>query len=169
MALQLPNLDEKTRALMVDEIDRDVTARKMYFGKRLRPDAFGDYAGLLRKAAQDQDSTWLAAMLERHFLPGSPRNAAELLSDGEFNRFYMRALCLRAIEEGRYLEVIRVKQVREPRPESMMLLGTEKEPRELLEILRKSPDDSSGPKFPPGPGSGLGLKLGRKIREPFER
>jgi hypothetical protein len=46
-----------------------------------------------------------------------------MLAEGEFNRFYIRALCVRAIEDG-LPEVIvyRAKEVQSARPESARMI-----------------------------------------------
>ena len=52
-----------------------------------------------------------------------PLKAQETLSEGEFNRFYCKALCARSISEG-ISKVIayRAKQVENPRPESEAII-----------------------------------------------
>lgn len=67
-----------------------------------------------------------------------PSNAAELLAEGEFNRYYCRALCLRAIAEKRNLTVYRGRQSDNPRPESEAWVGKQVDPNALLKDLREN-------------------------------
>jgi hypothetical protein len=76
-----------------------------------------------------------------------PQMAARLLAEGDFNRYYMRGVALRAIEEGRQiLEVYRARLSLEPRPESAQLEGTRVHAAEVLDHLRgpMSADPSVG-------------------------
>ena len=81
--------------------------------------------------------------------------ASRLLAEGEFNRFYMRALCLRAIEEGRTLEVYRAKPPEIPRAGLEGFVGRAVEPEELLGRLREGGWSSPLLK----PGAGLSVKI----------
>ena len=52
-------------------------------------------------------------------------NAAELIAEGEFNRFYLRALCLAALSQDIPVLVInRARHSDHPRPESEAQIGT---------------------------------------------
>jgi hypothetical protein len=88
-------------------------------------------------------------------------NAAEVLSESEFNRYYIRALARRAIEDGiAELVVYRAKQVNSPRPESEALVETTISPEDLLEDLRSHPgDEPPSLGVPSGPNSGLSVRL----------
>ena len=60
-----------------------------------------------------------------------------ILAESEFNRFYIRALARRAIEDGiPHLIVYRAKLVRNPRPESEALVETTLPAEALLADLR---------------------------------
>ncbi len=65
-----------------------------------------------------------------------PRNAHEMLAQGQFNRTYLRGLSQKAIQDGRMIEVYRAKPVRQPRPDSEALIGEQLDPRSLLNDLR---------------------------------
>ena len=95
-----------------------------------------NYVSLLKEAIEhhaDHD-TWLAEQLRscgymkehEQRKKGSgfttvrvPKNAPDTLSEGEFNRYYVRGLCVYVIAEGMdQVEVYRGKQIRKRRPES---------------------------------------------------
>ena len=60
-----------------------------------------------------------------------------MLAEGEFNRFYIRGLCLRAIASGIVdLVIYRAKQVANPRSDSALKIGTTINAQALLDYLR---------------------------------
>jgi hypothetical protein len=84
------------------------------------------------------------------------------LAEGEFNRFYARGLCARALSEG-ISEVIvyRGKRVMQPRQESEAMIGKRISAKDLLEDLRKSESKGVEPALgiPSGPNSGITICL----------
>jgi hypothetical protein len=168
-----PDLDPRTRALMLEEIEHDEAHEGLYIGKRLAPAGALAFAQNLKAAATSGDDGTLAARLRQ---PGQlkaiefrgmrpvpvPRNAADVLAEGEFNRFYIRALCRRAIEDGvEELIVFRAKPVADPRMRSEALIGKAKDPHRLLTDLRMHPGMDTVQGLPGGPGSGLSVRLPR--------
>jgi hypothetical protein len=86
--------------------------------------------------------------------------AAETLADGEFNVFYVRGVCRRAIHQGiRAVEVYRGRAVMDPRPESQAKVGLLVLAEDLLNDLRVSKGVDSALKIPAGPNSGLTVRL----------
>ena len=89
-----------------------------------------------------------------------PSNANEILAEGEFNRFYIRALCRRVIAEKiNELEVFRAKQVSSPRLESESKIGMKIDPNKLLKDLRENIGIDTVLGLPAGPNSGLSVKI----------
>ena len=87
-------------------------------------------------------------------------NAHEMLAEGEFNRFYIRALCARAIEDGLSgVIVFRAKAVQNARSASEQMLGQTMPAAALLSDLRNSPGVDTALGLPPGPNSGLSVRL----------
>lgn len=176
MALDLTNLDKRTRELMIQEIEADEANRRLYVSPRLSSRGQADYPSLLKEAALSHDASWRASQLyangrmnaeEQKRKPSGgfttakvPHNAPDMLAEGEFNRFYMRGLCLRALEEGKSdLLVYRAIRVANPRPESEAKIGSRVEARTLLEDLRENVGIDTTLKLPPGPNSGLSVRL----------
>jgi len=176
MALNYRNLDERTREYMLDEVNFDVSKRTLYLSKRLTEQGKQNYAGLLKKAVQKYDDAWLGNEIRgRDYMRSSeerkkpkggftiarvPATAADTLAEGEFNRFYARGLCLRAIEDNiEKLIIYRAKEVRNPRPESEQMIGREIDAKALLEDLRQNPGVEPALGLPPGPNSGLSVRL----------
>ncbi|MBB5065068.1 hypothetical protein [Granulicella mallensis] len=175
MALNLHHLDEMTRQHMIAEIERDVQEGCLYISPRLTEECAKEYAQLLKNAAVDgHDGTLAAELVKTGRLkshePRKTKNGTsmvkvpittpETLSEGEFNRFYMRGLCARAKAEGtNRLVVYRAKHVSNPRPESEVMIGTDIEVEQLLTDLRAHIGTDTALGLPPGPNSGLSIRL----------
>jgi hypothetical protein len=176
MPLRYANLDERTRALMLEEVDRDIADGSLVHSPRLNARGKACYAALLREAVQLHDDRWLAERLERdgclkqretrhHPKAGVldvavPVTAAVTIADGEFNAFYIRAICRRASEEGiAAVLVYRGRRVAEPRPESTAKVGAMVLAEKLLQDLRSSKGVDSALGVPAGPNSALSVML----------
>jgi len=176
MALDYRDLDQTTRHFMVDEIDMDVANGSIYLSSWLSEAGIRDWPMLLRQAAESHDDDWLAHQLRgtgrlhesvpRRKPKGGyttarvPITAPETMAEGEFNRFYVRGLCRRAIKDGvRSLVIYRAKQVASPRPESEQKLGVGVDPNAILADLRATQGVEPALGVPPGPNSGLTVKL----------
>lgn len=172
MALAFRNLDEITRQYMATEITNDLAGGTLYFSSRLNPSGVAGWGALLAEAARVNNDDWLAVELVRlnllnttevrHYSSGKsssakvPSNAHEVMGEGEFNRFYMRGMCLRAIAGGDRPVVYRARDSRFPRPESERLIGQTLDPTSLLAALRASPDTNGAL---PNPNSGISIYL----------
>jgi hypothetical protein len=171
----LTNLDPTTRGFMREEIERDNSSGSLYFSNRLSASGRRDYVALLLEAADHGDAESLAVELAR---PGRmevteiavrkgkpyskrvPVTAGETLAEGEFNRFYARGLCLRALDEGfENLRIYRAKAVMTPRSSSEEAIGSLVNAGALLEDLRISIGVEPALGLPPGPNSGLSVEL----------
>ena len=172
MGIDYADLDEVTRAFMLEE-SRD---EAHYISPRLTPEGVARWVMLLEEAIRSHDDDWLAEQLEGRGLlraqvrrrtkgGGSawvdvPRNAAQQLAEGEFNRYYLRGLCLRAQSEGiGQLEIYRGKPVERPRPESEAMIGRRLDAAALLADLRRSAFVEDGLGLPGAPNSGLTARL----------
>ncbi len=176
MGLNFVNLDEITRRYMIEELESDIINSKLYISTRLSPIGRQDYNSLLREAIKSYNDAWLASQLgengrlnkseERRKPSGGtsivkvPVNAADMLGEGEFNRFYARGLCLKAIADGTGKVIVyRAKDVRNPRTESEKMIGKEIDAEALLNDLRSSIGVEPSLGLPPGPNSGLSVRL----------
>jgi hypothetical protein len=162
---------------MMEEIEYDIAHNQLHFSPFLSGQGQRDYQNLLREALQSGTDESLAQHLREHrrLLRTLPRrnpsggysiaataeNAAEVLAESEFNRYYIRALARRAIEDGiQELVIYRAKPVRNPRPESEARVETALSPQALLEDLRAHPGDERPTLgVPSGPNSGLSVRL----------
>ncbi|GAB3937522.1 hypothetical protein [Mucilaginibacter myungsuensis] len=174
MALTYLSLDDVTREYMLKEFQSDLDCDNCYLSKRfndfgnthfieIMPQhiATGDDASLTEalksnncfKSHEERNKNGTISMVK------VPVTAAETFAEGEFNRFYIRAICLRALTENRAIEVYRARASSSPRPESEALIGNTFDPKTLLQDLRdnKGVDTSFG--LPAGPNSGLSIKI----------
>lgn len=161
---------------MLDELAYDMAQNQLHISPYLSPQGQHDYPNLLREALENGDDATLAEALRKlrridrtghRRLPAGgytivtvPQNAAETIAESEFNRYYIRAVAQRAIEEGiDELIVYRAKPVEEPRPESEALVETSVDPAALLQDLRDHPGEAPAMGIPGGPGSGISVRL----------
>ena len=177
MSLFYENLDERTRQLMLEEVEYDIAHNQLHISPFLSGQGQWDYPHLLRKAIQKGNDETLGQELQarRRIVRALPRrkprggyviaatveNAAEVLAESEFNRYYIRGLARRALQDGiSELVVYRAKPVRNPRPESEARVDTSLPPKELLLDLRAHPGDELPVLgIPSGPNSGLTVRL----------
>lgn len=174
MGLNYVSLDPRTRRFMRAESDLG----NHYVSPRLTPQGLAAWVPLLNAAAEAHTDVWLGDQLRvgAYMKNEEPytRNgqqfwrrinvpfACEQLAEGEFNRYYLRGLCCRALEDGiSSLLVYRGKEVRQPRPESEAKIGTFIDAQRLLETLRANDFVSieTALAVPGGPSSGLTARL----------
>ena len=157
MPLSYLNLDAAARELMIAEIELDIAAGRLYLSAWLGPAGQEAYPALLQQAAESFDETWLAGeILTGGWLAaGVEASAAQTLAEGEFNRFYIRALCRRAIETGAQLVTYRAKLPEIPRAAAEHRVGQVLDPQSLLAALREAAWNSPLLK----PGTGLTVQL----------
>ena len=173
--LNLVNLDAETWARMLEEAQADEAQGTLYLSPRLSGTGTARYPAMLREAIETGTDVTLAQELagpgilneyeERNTKKGTiqalvPVTAPETLAEGEFNRFYARGLCRRALADGfDAVEVYRAKAVANPRQESQAMLGARVGAAALLDDLRTHQGVEPALGLPPGPNSGLSVKL----------
>ncbi len=111
------HLDDALRQTMLAEIAADAAAQRLYRSPRLNLDGEEAWESLLRAAVERHDAHWLTDNLKAYrYLRKTekrqmltvrvPFEAPRALAEGQFNRFYVRAVCLRAQAAGRDAVVI---------------------------------------------------------------
>ena len=177
---QFDDLTPEIRGLMFEEFEADVAAGRHYVSPRLTDAGRVTWPYLMRDAIRGHDPEWLAAELDRagafvHAKPQThagkevrhrtPENAAEVLAETEFNRYYVRAVCRAAIDrdgEDAEVEVYRGRESSAPRPRSEDKVGDRLRAADLLADLRANiPANKLG--VPGGFGSGVTVRL---VRQP---
>ena len=124
MPLLYESLDPTTRRFALAELEQDSTVGGFHLSERVRATVAAEYRRLLREAIAYYDDAWLeerAADLLVDFevrrTPSGgtttaklPDMAARMLAEGDFNRYYMRGVAPRALDEHR--EVVQVYRAR---------------------------------------------------------
>lgn len=177
MAIRYENLDQSVREHMVSELENDIKTNNYYKSKRLKPGMETTWLNIFKEAAQQHNDAWLESKIKSLQLLKSkeeqkrgdkiiekdvPHDAAETLADSEFNRLYMRGVCLDTISKNKSeVEVYRGKEVMNARSESQRLIGTKVNADQLLKELRdfkKNMGSDAALGLPPGPNSGITIK-----------
>jgi hypothetical protein len=176
MPLHYENLDPTTRRFALDELDHDIATGAFHVSERLRPTAVADYRRNLREAILYYDDRWLEERasdllvdFEHRRTPSGgvttariPDMAARMLTEGDFNRYYMRGVARRAIEEGHdVVEVYRARISIEPRLESAQLEGQRLAAAEVVQHLRGQESDDVNVRSLGRVNSGLSVRLQR--------
>lgn len=170
MGLNYLSLDDITRKLMLEEFKYDIDCENCYTSKRFHEVGRKCYIEIMPQHILEGTDDSLASALKANdcFNSHEPRGAnmvkvpvtaAQTFAEGEFNRFYIRGVCLRAINEGREIEVYRARTSGSPRPESEALIGRKMNPSALLKDLRDNKGFETALGLPPGPNSGLSIKM----------
>ncbi|MFA6307351.1 MAG: hypothetical protein WCS88_03485 [Patescibacteria group bacterium] len=168
------NLDEKTRELMISEINWAIKNNELYYSTRFIDGQKEKWQQLLLEAAKNHNEHWLAFQIENnsmlkdfeeaekpkggYTIKHVPNTASETLASGQFNRYYILGLAQRAVLENKNaLEVYRAKDSQEQRDGSEALIGRTFNPAELIEQLRTT--QASFKSELAKPNSGISVKL----------
>lgn len=172
MPLNLESLSDALRPFMLRELEADVADGSLYLSPRLSPSGQAAFPDLLRKALESGNDAELARNLSQAGLFNAteirqtkkkaitaniPETAPVTLAEGEFNRFYIRGLCLRLVEAGGgEVQVYRARASSWARPESEALIGTTIDAEALLQDLRSHKGEA--PTLLPHVNSGLSVR-----------
>ena len=120
-----PNLDEQTRLIMIQELEFDIRFGLFYEHLSMTISGLFAYKRLLKECFVDGTPETLLQKLSPTFFKLKdrnghtiPANIRDMIAFSDFNRYYVRALLLRALKENRKLCVYRAKQVMNERKES---------------------------------------------------
>ena len=169
---ELIHLDPVTRGYMLGELNADVESQTLVYSRDFNAAGKIKYPSLIRAALESGHIHTLTADL----LPAlfnetradkngritrlNLADSASKFACGEFNRFYLRGLCLRAMSEGKAeLIVCRAKVSTNPRPESEAMVGRHLLTIDLLADLRANKGFGTYLGVPMGPHSGLSAKF----------
>ncbi len=137
MGLRYENLDEITRRYMVEEIEHSIRTHDLYRYEEFTDDGWKVYPELLIEAVKERDDDFLGVALYNSncFPIDSLRKSYSNFAELEFNRIYIRALCRRAIDEDKRLQLYMAKSTEETQI-SGLKLGQFVNPKQLLMLLR---------------------------------
>lgn len=168
-------VDADIRKLMVAELELDIAEEKSYINPFLQEGKGNDYLDLLREALGAGSPESFAAaiakenlLIEKHTYTKQgkqiearvPATFNATLAAGEFNRYYMRAVCLLAKQQGTTtVEIYRAKSVSTPRQPTDERIGKRIEPQILLADLRETTFERSSTFGLGAPNSGLSIRI----------
>jgi hypothetical protein len=153
MSFEFRHLDDVTRGYMLEEIQAAQQEKNLYYSRRFNDDGIARWPELLQEAARRHDAPWLAHQLESEGLlkglegartPSGgytikhvPHTAAETLAEGQFNRYYILAVCRRALAESKSSVIVyRAKQRAERPSDPDELIGSSLDAQVLHAALR---------------------------------
>lgn len=161
---------------MLMELERDISDRRVHLNRRLSERGERDFSDLLRRAVSSGDEVTLTNSLregerlrivEPRINPTDyavrgvmvPLGAAKEIAEAAFNRYYIRALCVRAIQDDiPYLLILRAGPPRFVRKHNEALIGNKVDPTELLEHIRSRSGYESTGTFP-ATNAGISVRL----------
>lgn len=166
------HLDATTRSYMLAELDSDLATNTLAYSRDFNTNGRGQYPTVIRASLTDGGvDTLAAALLPAFFNPTRTdkngkvthlnlSDSAAKFAGGEFNRFYLRGVCLRADADGVVeLVVYRAKASAVPRPESEAMIDRRLPTGELLADLRANKGFGTYLGVPMGPHSGLSARF----------
>lgn len=171
MQFNFLDLDDDVRKLMLEEVNLDISNNNLYYSKRFNKNGIDKYSHLLVESIKSGNEQTLADSMKQEDMFNAtevrkngvsakvPFDANKILADGEFNRFYIRALALIAINQNKSLEVYRAKDVVGARSASIAKIGEIVDPNTVLEDLRKNIGIDTFLGLPNGVNSGLSVKF----------
>ena len=167
------DLTDDVRQNMMNELNMDMNKDMLYLSSNFNDYGKKVYPELLLESIKTGNGYTLQIALNDNncFLTVKPKkgggiqkvesNAAQKISQNEFNRYYIRGVCLKAItEEIENVEIYRAKESTRARIESERKIGNLISAKALLEDLRNS--IGNDPHILPEIGSGLSIKLPKK-------
>ncbi len=166
---------QDVRTRMLAELDFDISNNKAYINPFLKQGNGPRYLELLRAAlASGSVESFAAAiaandlLIDKHTYTKEGREIEArvpavfntTLAAGEFNRYYMRALCVLAKQQEKpFVEIYRAKAVKTARLEKDDRIGRRIEPQVLLADLRQTSFESPSAFDLGGPNSGLSIRI----------
>lgn len=167
-----PDLDESTRLLMINELERDLELGLFYEPVSMQKSFIPTYKRILKVTFENGTVESLQNRISRNFFKEKdksgkkiPENIKYFVAFSDFNRYYIRALLIRAVEYKKTLVVYRAKQVINERVESKRTINKvyqgEMQLKQLLSVVRdyKILFNSNVSLDILKPNSGLSLKL----------
>lgn len=167
-----PNLNTLTRSIMINELECDFKNGLFYESSSIKPEYINSYKLLLRKYFEIGHVEGLEKALTPSFFNTKdkngrkvPSNIAQTVAFSDFNRYYVRAILIRAINENKRVCIYRAKESLNERIESKALINKCYFEKQTLEQMLRVIRDyrilfSSQSKITfLQPNSGLSLKL----------
>lgn len=165
-----PDLDEQTRLNMLSELEFDILTGLFYEPVSMTASGMMSYKRLLKECFEKSTPETLQQKLTSSFFRETDRNGRkipsnfrEMVAFSDFNRYYVRALLLRALSEDKKLCVYRAKQVMHERKQSQLAVNKvyfdKRQIGQMLELFRNYRKLFSSKHELLQPNSGLSLRF----------
>lgn len=159
MDFNFENLTPNTREFMLKEFENDEKNGKVYVSRRIKNDpiTIKTYIRLLTEAFRNGTDSSLCKEIQKNNIFNNyenymkngklitkkiPSNAHEILGQGEFKRYYMRALCRQAIDgEHKSLIIYRARESKVDSEDAQFFIGKYINPEKLLNYLKINPEN----------------------------
>ncbi|MCK9568135.1 hypothetical protein M0R72_04245 [Candidatus Pacearchaeota archaeon] len=154
---EFENPSQEIRGLMIKELEEDISSNLFYFPKTIYPNKEKEYKNILKIYFKEKTITELIQEINKNFINRNylniKVNSHETLGEGEFNKYYQKAVCQIAIPIKKKIRIVRWKQVSQPKYLPGFIEGTEFNSDNYYRILK-------GSQFQPlGPNSGLTIEI----------
>ena len=153
--MKYKKLDTSIRQIMDEEFKQDKQRNRLYSSPRLNDVGNKVYPDLLEKALLNgSDRSFANDLRDYNTLKNTekmvnpfggireskiPSDAPDNLAKGEFQRYYIRALCRKAIDQGiKRLQIISEKPIDALPDEVKVKIGRTVNPKDILEDLREN-------------------------------
>lgn len=137
------NIIAQVRIFAVEELLSDFENGNLYLSKKLASGKMLNYVkGLVQALFYGNDGTFTQYLIEQNCLTAEALKrdgAAEVLAYNEFKRYYIRGVCLQAIEEGKILCIYRAKESKNKSEDAENYIGNTLQPTAMLAIARINP------------------------------
>lgn len=126
---KFPELDSAVRSYMLEELELDIRVGLFYESVYLQQAFIPAYQQVLYSGFKNGDVNTIINALGSYFFKRevnnrkTPVNIATTLAFNDFNRYYMRAILKKAINESKNVCIYRAKESGNQRSESGMLIG----------------------------------------------
>jgi len=160
------NDNEETKQLMMREFLDDCSNGRVYFGERLKKSKQVIYQDLFKQAIENMDlESFVIKLYDSEFWEEfevdkngvqkkiNTERAAIILAEGEFNRLYIRAVCLAAEEKKQKVTIYRFRDSKTPDPVSEAKIGTSYDPKTIYDDVKNNLET----KYLPRPSSGISI------------
>lgn len=138
-----PNLDNKTCSIMINKLERDFKNGLFYESSSIKPEYINSYKLLLRKYFEIGHVEGLEKALTPSFFNSIdkngrkiPSNIARTIAFSDFNRYYVRAILVQAINEKKRVCIYRAKESLNKRSESENLINSYFEKQTFEQMLK---------------------------------
>ncbi|MBR9704056.1 hypothetical protein GOV12_01485 [Candidatus Pacearchaeota archaeon] len=151
------NPSEEVRKLMIIELENDLKTKLFYVPKTIHQDKIEEYKEILKEFFKTKSLNELIQKINNNFINRSYKYikniSHETLAEGEWDKYYQKALCQKAIPNNKKVKIIRWKTVDKPKYLIGFTEGTKFDSKDYYSELMKS-------QFHPlGPNSGLTIEI----------